>query len=68
GFASCVAVVGDRFPALAVSFSEWDEWFSSIRLPGFSLKVFWKESSTSALDGLFGDFWNRSTLDVNKAV
>ncbi|GJZ99713.1 RNA-directed DNA polymerase, eukaryota [Tanacetum coccineum] len=46
------------------SFSEWDEWFSSIRLPG-SVKGF--------LEGVFYVAWwfiwgfrNRSTFDVNK--
>ncbi|GJT74868.1 hypothetical protein Tco_1041593 [Tanacetum coccineum] len=53
GFASCLPLVGDRFPALR-SFLSMGRVVSSISLPG-SVKVCWKESST-LLGGLFGDF------------
>ncbi|GJY06425.1 zinc finger, CCHC-type containing protein [Tanacetum coccineum] len=64
GFA-CVARWWLRMiSSFGVLFSEGDGG-SLLFVFQVQLKVFWKESST-LLGGLFGDFGNRSTFDVNK--
>ncbi|GJT95578.1 RNA-directed DNA polymerase, eukaryota [Tanacetum coccineum] len=68
GFA-IVFAVGGRYSISQLwhRLSEWDEWFTLVRLP-VSVKGYFEGVLPTMLGGLLGDFGIISTFDVNKAV